>query len=163
MDTNLIIRLYNLRQACQAMQAEREAAEAEIAASELGQKLQRAVDKERIAHELLAKTDAEIREAALSDYAATGEKKVAPGVSVKTFTRVDWNDADLLPWLQEHAPMYVVQAIDKKGVNKAAKELAEHKAPIEITTDPKPYIDGDLWPVVQELVKGEPTAEALGL
>ena len=120
----------------------------QVEASPLGQEFLRALDQMNDLHETLAQVEERVRADALAEYQATGCKKLGPGIEVKEIKVVAWDEAALLPWLEQHAPVYVKRTVNAAAVKRAADDLLEQGAKLTITREGKVFIATDLSAVL---------------
>ena len=69
----------------------------------------------------LGEHETELRQAVLRDYGVTGEKKPTPGVEVKIFETLAYEDADAFAWANEHG---IALSLDKRVFEGIAKGAA---------------------------------------
>lgn len=93
----------------------------------------------------------EIKAQALEHYLATGEKKM-PGVTVKYFTTIEYDEATVMEWAAQKLPDAIVTTLDRKMFEDYAR--ANHlKRPIpgvKIGEEPRAQIATDLSQFLQE-------------
>ena len=82
----------------------------------------------------------QVREAALAAYAEDGNKKPCPGIQIKLYSVVEFDEAEALAWCRDYGGSLL--RLDMKAFEKAAPAL--HGAPISITQEPRVTIARDL-------------------
>lgn len=88
----------------------------------------------------VAALEAEIREAAVAEFAASGNKKPWPGVGIREVTRLSYDPAVAREWCLTQAPALLM--IDKRQFEKVAPSLPG--APVEVTKEAQATIATDL-------------------
>lgn len=86
------------------------------------------------------------REAALAEFRRTGDKRPAPGITIKECVRYTWNDVAFAAWLERYRPNYlkIVKKIDTVRARKNAPDMLLDGAPIEAHVTYETAIDRDL-------------------
>jgi hypothetical protein len=97
------------------------------------------LSKERSTLESL---DAAVRKAALDDFRQNGERAVYAGVSVKLFTKVDYDPKAMRDWAK--ANMTSLLSLDRQATELAAKAGILDDAPVTVTKEPRVQIATDL-------------------
>jgi hypothetical protein len=87
--------------------------------------------------------DAAVRKAALDEFKANGEKAVFAGVSVKMYTRFDYDAAQLRAWAIEQK-VFGLLTLDTKRTEKAAAAGVLENAPIVVSKEARVQIATDL-------------------
>ena len=87
--------------------------------------------------------DALVRKEALADFKANGEKAIYAGVSVKLFTRYDYDTTQMRAWAIEQK-VFGLLTLDTKRTEKAAAAGVLDDAPITVTKEPRAIIASDL-------------------
>jgi hypothetical protein len=82
------------------------------------------------------------KEEALKDFKANGEKAVYAGVSVKMYTRYDYDASQMTTWARQNLPSMLM--LDVKRMEKAAAAGVLENAPIVISKEPRAIITSDL-------------------
>jgi hypothetical protein len=93
--------------------------------------------------------DAAARKQALDDFKASGEKAVYAGVSVKFFSRYDYDASQMTDWARVNMPRLLM--LDTKRMEKAAAAGVLEDAPIVITKEPRVQIATDLSAYLAEV------------
>jgi hypothetical protein len=88
--------------------------------------------------------DAAVRKEALADFVQNGDKAVYAGVSVKMFTRAEYEPAQLRDWLLDHQSYRALLTVDGKKAEALAVKGLMLDAPITITKEPRVQIATDL-------------------
>ena len=83
---------------------------------------------------------ADLREAALDAFAATGDKAPARGVSIRMFKRYEYDAETARDWCMANAPALL--ALDVRRFESIADKLLG--APVTIESEPRPVIAADL-------------------
>jgi hypothetical protein len=96
------------------------------------------------ARDHVAALDAAVRKAALDDFRQNGEKAVYAGVSVKMFSRAEYEPAQLRDWLLDHQSYRALLTVDGKKAEALAVKGLMLDAPITITKEPRVQIATDL-------------------
>jgi hypothetical protein len=98
----------------------------------------------------LAALDAAVRAEALKDFRANGEKAVYAGVSVKMFTKYDYDVTQLRAWAIEQK-VFGLLTLDTKRTEKAAAAGVLENAPIVVSKEPRVQIASDLTSYLAEV------------
>lgn len=117
-----------------------------IAESELGQQLEATGMVWRAQEERLKVLRAQIQEVAAMHYAATGDKKPAPGLTIKMFEVLDYDLGEALAWCEQNAPTVIKRTLDARAFEKVAVALgapvqAREAARISVASDLSMYED----------------------
>lgn len=94
----------------------------------------------RAIKEEISALEAEIREAAVAEFAINGDKKPWPGVGIREVTRLSYDPAVAREWCLTQAPALLM--IDKRQFEKVAPSLPG--APVEVTKEAQATIATDL-------------------
>ena len=94
----------------------------------------------RESQEQIARLTTQLRLEALEVYEATGNKKPWPGVQIKMYTVVEFNEVEARNWCLEHADSFL--KLDTTSFKKTAENLVG--APVTITREPRISIASDL-------------------
>ena len=92
--------------------------------------------------EQVAAFDAAVRKAALEDFKANGEKAVYIGISIKLFTKVEYDPKAMRDWAKLNMPSLLM--LDVKGTDVAAKAGLLEDAPVFVSKEPRVIIASDL-------------------
>lgn len=92
--------------------------------------------------EAIKSTEEIVRSFAIGAYEDSGNKHPVPGITIKLFTRLQYETECALEWCKAYAPMMVREVLDTKRFEKVATNLIG--APVEVVIEPRPYIDADL-------------------
>lgn len=95
--------------------------EKEIAASDLGQRLQVARGVFIDIKATVTQASQEVREAALAAYNETGEKSPHPAVKIKMYTVLEYLNSEALDYARQHLPKAL--KLDRRTFEKAAKAI----------------------------------------
>jgi hypothetical protein len=95
-------------------------------------------------------TEAQLRDAALAAYQETGERRPVPGVEVKVYQKLSYDESDALGWAKLHG---IAVTLDKRAFEKIAK-AQQIPGIVEYSEEPKATIAQDLSRVVLEEMKG---------
>jgi hypothetical protein len=99
-----------------------------------------ATAQKRALTEALDATTAQVRQAALDAYKASGDKEPAKGVTIKLFKRFVYDQDATREWCMAYAPTFLT--VDAKRFEKAAETL--DGAPVRVEYDPRPTIATNL-------------------
>jgi hypothetical protein len=94
------------------------------------------------ARDHVAVLDAAVRKEALDDFKTNGEKAVYVGVSVKLFTKIDYDPKAMRDWAK--ANMTSLLTLDTKATEMAAKAGILDDAPVTVSKEPRVQIATDL-------------------
>jgi hypothetical protein len=94
------------------------------------------------ARDHVAALDAAVRAEALKDFKTNGEKAVYVGVSVKLFTKIDYDPKAMRDWAK--ANMTSLLTLDTKATEMAAKAGILDDAPVTVTKEARAIIASDL-------------------
>jgi hypothetical protein len=97
----------------------------------------------------VAALDAAVRKQALEDFKASGEKAIYAGVSVKFFSRYDYDASQMTDWARANMPRLLM--LDTKRMEKAAAAGVLEDAPIVMTKEPRVQIATDLSAYLAEV------------
>lgn len=86
--------------------------------------------------------DALVCAEALKDFQQNGEKAVYAGISIKLFTRVEYDPKAMRDWAKEN--MISLLTLDVKGTDVAAKAGLLEDAPVIVSKEPRAIIASDL-------------------
>lgn len=134
--------LKKLAQARIARQRAKEAMSAMLAAVQQSQEYIAAQNAERLHAQMEAELTANIQEDAISAYKATGNKHPEDGVTIKVFTRLQYNPEEALAWAKTNAPFLVIESIDAKQFETLAK--GGNVACVTIVDEPRAQIASKL-------------------
>ena len=98
----------------------------------------------------LAEAEKEVREMALGSYAVTGEKAVAPGVNVRLVTKLEYEEAEAVAWVQEHYLSSKLLQLNKTAFEKLVRGRGMPLDCVTITEVPQATIAADLDKVLAE-------------
>lgn len=132
--------------------------EEEIAKSGPGQALQGAKDRLGELKNQQQEIEDNVRQLALDAYQRTQEKQVAPGIGIRVYRKVCYNEMEMVDWCKENAPIFVRESVDGKAISKMADDLAQKGAPLRIDETPSATIATDLdkvLPAPEPLPDGE--------
>jgi len=87
-----------------------------------------------------AQLDRECRARALAEFASTGNRRPAQGVSIRMRKRYVYDEVTARDWLMQNAPAYLT--VDARRFEKAASDL--DGAPVTIKQEPQATIARDL-------------------
>lgn len=154
--SDVVYEVINTESLARALQAERDAEtdmEADVAWAQNAleqtpeyQEVQRLKVRLSEQRQVTASRETALREAALQEYSATGNKVPAPGVSIKLFTKLDYIQSAALAWCKVNASALVKEVLDTKSFEKIAASLPG--APVEVNEEPRVYIAHDLSQVL---------------
>ena len=84
-----------------------------------------------------------LKELAVLQYFDIGEKKPAPGVEVRIYTRLNYDEETAFSFCEQHLPAAL--KLDKKKFEKYVKAMEEVDPVdfVEIVEDPRVFISGD--------------------
>lgn len=91
---------------------------------------------------------AQVRGEALEAYAVTGNKRPWPGVQIKAYTRVEFDEAEALEWCRERAPALL--KLDVPRFKRAAPHVKG--APVTTTQEYRATLARDLSGYLREEV-----------
>jgi predicted Zn-dependent protease len=94
------------------------------------------------AKDQVASLDAAVRKAALDDFTKNGEKAIYAGVSVKMYTKVDYDPKAMRDWAKVN--MTSLLSLDRSATELAAKAGILDDAPVTVTKEPRAIIASDL-------------------
>jgi len=124
--------------------------DAELHATELGQARKAAFDSADYARDHAALVEEQVREAALAEYARTGDLRPGPGILIKRFESLEYEPGQAKAWCIQSYPDAL--RYDARMFEKAARVLKP--AFVEIVETMKPTIARDLSAHVGE--SGDP-------
>jgi hypothetical protein len=84
----------------------------------------------------------EVRKFAIGAYEESGEKRPAPGVQVKVYSRIRYEVDRAMDWCKEYAPTFIRETLDTKSFEKVAPNLVG--APVTVEEEPRATIATDL-------------------
>jgi len=138
----ILRQLARTRAEIEAKQALSVAMQAEIDKTPLGIRLGVCQESLTTLREQASLLESQAREAALAVYAETGNKKPADGVGIRVYQRLRYDVAEVMAWCKEHAPVFVIETLDKKPFEKAAPDMAG--APVIVEEEPTATLGKDL-------------------
>jgi hypothetical protein len=96
------------------------------------------------AEQALEKAEAALRTAIIEDAQATGQRQYPdddPAAEVKEYKGLYYEEAQLLAWAEQNAPVLILKSLDKATVKKVAVALG---APVEEVVELRPFVQKDL-------------------
>ena len=93
--------------------------------------------------ERAATLDATVRKLALDDFKANGEKAVYAGISIKLFSKYDYDPTQLRAWAIEQK-VFALLTLDVRRTERAAAAGILENAPIVVSKEPRVQIATDL-------------------
>ena len=107
--------------------------QSELDATPLYQQLAALREQHQAAKMAVSEAEAQARSAALAEYAASGERKPAPGIEIRLWQVVDFDEQAATDWCRVHAPNYLT--VDAKRFREAASTLVG--APLVVRAEPR--------------------------
>jgi len=126
-----------------------------------------AASARRVAAEELADAEAQARDLAYAAFTQTGDKKPAPGVSIKWYNRVVYDTKEVMAWCRDNARMFLHEELDKRGFEDMAAKVTQPGMPWKVEGEPRVTLATDLSAYLVEesapaTVAGAEIAEAAG-
>lgn len=123
--------------------------EKEIAASDLGQRLQVAREVLIGIKATVTQASQEVREAALTTYEETGEKSPHPAIKVKIYTVLEYSDSEALDYAHRLLPEAL--KLDKRTFEKVARAIEPEF--VTVTQEARATIARNLSQYLPDIVK----------
>jgi hypothetical protein len=92
----------------------------------------------------ITEIEASVRDEAIKTYNETGDKQPMPGVTVKMFTKIDYDRGKAFDWAKEHK---IALMLDTKAFDSLCKTASKPEF-VEVKEEPKAMIATDLSKVI---------------